>query len=431
MRSQAQETIDYYKAFKKAKTEAERIQIAKKAATDKGFSPCLPSSMSYVASTKKPTVLLDVDQCLLKGTGAKTEINTKQIDGLIKQGLTEGYLFSSMSPDNATRVDENDMSRVALIAYMALKGFKVRGVYTQADAAPHATEGDFYTGYYNTLMQLPSMKGLVDQMSKNFDDSERARMAYFNGKDDTHDRVSLFGAKTQMFKAFLEENPDLKDVWMVDDAIPNLLGALRVLKDKQAAGEFQDLSLHLCSVNKNTWGEDYNKLFETHRQRKHQIQDARVSEMRLLFSMMGSALDMMMPGIKKSDVHQDIYNLISSMNENPDLYNSEAIKEGFIKLTEKIAATKSYDIFAGDYKCMEAFAECVNLLPGNTTPVNAAEIVIAAGHGDKIEKLNTQRSEIAEKRAQMREEAKRSSTSSHNSSESSVEREQPVRPTKK
>ena len=30
MRSQAQETIDYYKAFKKAKTEAERIQIAKK-----------------------------------------------------------------------------------------------------------------------------------------------------------------------------------------------------------------------------------------------------------------------------------------------------------------------------------------------------------------------------------------------------------------
>lgn len=434
MRSPDQYTIDYYKAFKKAKTEAERIHIAKQAAADKNFSPCLPASMGYLASKNKPTVLLDVDGCLLKGTGLKTEINTKQIDGLMKQGFTEGYLFSSMSPENASRIDENGMTRVDLIAYLALKGFGIRGVYTQADAAPQAIEGDFYAGYYNTVMNYASKPGLIAQMGKDFEASEAARMAHFGNDSANHDRVSLFGAKTQMFKAFLEENPHIKDIWMVDDALANLLGALLILKEKKMAGEFQDVSLHLCPVNQSTWGEDYNKLFESHRQRKHQIQDANTSEMHVLFSMMGKALDMMMPGVKKSAEYQHFYDLISNMNDHPKLYNPEAIKEGFIKLTEKVAVTKSYDIFAGDFKSMEAVAECVNLLPGNTTPVNAADIVIANGGGEKVERLNTQRREISEKRNKMLEEARleKLKTSSRSSADASPEqREEPVRPTKK
>ncbi len=399
MRSPDQKSINYYKAFKEAKTEEERIHIAKQAASDTSFEPCRPSSMHYAPSKKKPTVLLDVDQCLLKGVGLKTQVNTRQIDGLINQGLTEGYLFSSMSVDAMDRSDENEMSRVDLIAYMALKGFKVNGVFTQADAADNATPGDFYSGYYNTVLGLKN-RGNADpsiQMKKDFAQSEQARYNLFGGEESI--KSHLFGAKTQMFKSFLEQNSQITDVWMVDDALPNLLGALKILKDMQKNGLHKDTALHLCPVDKNKWEENYDAMFKQHLRSHHA---AGVSNAELLLVMMQSSLKTIMSNVKKDDEFKQFATIIEGALSNPSKLNIKDLCDKFIALTTKVSE-KNYELFATDFNRMEEMAECINLLPGIKTPMNATQIVIGAGRGDLIERLENQRKDRIAKKVEDRQ----------------------------
>lgn len=210
----------YEKKFKAAKSLADRIAIAKQAAADPGFSPCLPASMDYDFAkhdNKGLGVLaVDVDDVLLGEAADKTLLNDEYMKACHKAGYREIYLVTNMS----FKVTD-PFNRVDLIAYLALSGIRVCGMVTEADAVKEAKLGDFYVDYYQALINGKKSGDEFIKQGARKKEAEAMNDSYLEeqGKDPLG-----FGKKLMITRKIFSENPDIKKLIFADDSIVNLNG---------------------------------------------------------------------------------------------------------------------------------------------------------------------------------------------------------------
>jgi hypothetical protein len=270
------------KAFKRAKNQAERIRLAQEAARDPGFEPVLPTSMNYnIANYQnkgKGTLWLDVDEVLLSESGDEIRINDEFIDACVKEGYTDGYLVTSMSFKVDTR-----FNRVDLIAYLALRGLNVRGLIAEADAAPEAQLGDFYTDYYRAVINSLIGREVDPKVKKKQDDrktlAEQVNDDYLKekGKDPL-----AFGKKLMMVRKLLFENPKIKKLIFADDSIVNLYGVTNdYMADPYHAAALCMLPIAKMS-SKVASAKEYRGLLKQFDQGKHESDEAYKARMIVL-----------------------------------------------------------------------------------------------------------------------------------------------------
>lgn len=258
----------YMTAFQKAETEYERIAVAKEAASDPHFEPTKHKNMDYTLDQHqndgRGLEIYDIDLTLFNNDDPPTKINTELLESRLKMGIVDVYLYSSMGTGDLRRKEAPLISRVDLIAYLSLMGFRVCGLITQGDTANNNKFGDYYELYHNALTTLiPDEKEkIITVLDHHFAVSEKQRIKFFRPKNDEQDfedqyvvHAGYYGAKSRMYEHLLKQFPKLTKINAFDDAAANLLGGVHMHSRSKSESIFVPYLVHPAG---KAWSDDYS-----------------------------------------------------------------------------------------------------------------------------------------------------------------------------